>query len=217
MNTNHKVIAKLEDWGRKSQHEFFKEHFLFPHAGLTALMDVQNVVELCQKNKWGPFHVMGYLISKSINQVQEFRLRFLDDQVVEYEVVHPSFTVLNQQNNFVFCQVDFSDDFKTYYEHSVERISRAKSQTQFESASDRAKNNLVYMSCLPLVHFTQVTHPVHHDFNDVTPRVVWGKYQQEKSELKMPLSVQAHHSFVDGYHASLVFEAFQKNCLEFCG
>ena len=44
----------------------------------------------------------------------------------------------------------------------------------------------------------------------------WGKYDEKDGRIMMPLSVQAHHSFVDGIHIGKFAEKIQDylNCAE---
>ena len=43
-----------------------------------------------------------------------------------------------------------------------------------------------------------------------TPLFDWGKYYEKDGKVMIPISVQAHHSFVDGLHIGLFVEQLQK-------
>lgn len=43
-----------------------------------------------------------------------------------------------------------------------------------------------------------------------TPLFDWGKYYEKDGRLMMPVSVQAHHSFVDGIHIGEFVNALEK-------
>ena len=43
----------------------------------------------------------------------------------------------------------------------------------------------------------------------------WGKYYEKDGKVMIPISVQAHHSFVDGLHIGQFVEQLQK-CLNEC-
>ena len=45
---------------------------------------------------------------------------------------------------------------------------------------------------------------------DSIPRIAWGKYFEENGKIKLPLSVQAHHSLVDGVHVGQYFNKVQE-------
>jgi chloramphenicol O-acetyltransferase type A len=44
---------------------------------------------------------------------------------------------------------------------------------------------------------------------DTVPRFAWGKFFKEGENLKMPLSVQAHHALMDGIHMGKYYKKVQ--------
>ena len=57
-----------------------------------------------------------YLVSKVCNTIKEFKYRFENNQIVEYDIVHPSYILKVQEDAFNFCTVPFTLDFNTFYE-----------------------------------------------------------------------------------------------------
>lgn len=45
--------------------------------------------------------------------------------------------------------------------------------------------------------------------DNVVPLFDWGKYFERDGEIRMPFSVQAHHSFVDGLHVGRFLECMK--------
>ncbi|WP_428866904.1 CatA-like O-acetyltransferase [Clostridium sediminicola] len=60
--------------------------------------------------------------------------------------------------------------------------------------------NLINPLVLIWVSFTSITHPIQMNPVHSVPRIAWGKYFEENGKIKLPLSVQVHHSLVDGIH-----------------
>jgi len=56
----------------------------------------------------------------------------------------------------------------------------------------------VYLTCLPDVAFTSVSNPWGNPWEDTVPRITFGAY--DKETLRIPVSIEALHSFVDGRH-----------------
>lgn len=46
--------------------------------------------------------------------------------------------------------------------------------------------------------------------DNATPLFDWGKYYEKDGKIIIPISVQAHHSFVDGLHIGQFVEELQK-------
>lgn len=70
--------------------------------------------------------------------------------------------------------------------------------------------DLIYITCIPWVSFTNLSHTISFNKDDSVPRLAWGKYFDENGKILMPFSVQAHHSFVDGIHMGKYFDALQE-------
>lgn len=51
--------------------------------------------------------------------------------------------------------------------------------------------------------------------NCATPLFDWGKYYEKDGKIVIPISVQAHHSFVDGIHVGKFADALQ-NYFDVC-
>ena len=46
--------------------------------------------------------------------------------------------------------------------------------------------------------------------DNATPLIDWGKYYEKDGKTLMPVSIQAHHSFVDGLHIGQFVDVLQK-------
>lgn len=46
--------------------------------------------------------------------------------------------------------------------------------------------------------------------DNATPLFDWGKYYEKDERVLIPISIQAHHSFVDGIHIGQFVDALQK-------
>jgi chloramphenicol O-acetyltransferase type A len=94
------------------------------------------------------------------------------------------------------------------------RAAKAKSegQTEYFVREDvEGRDDLVYITCIPWVSFTNLSHTVSFNKNDAVPRLAWGKFFEQNGKTVMPFSVQAHHSFVDGIHMGMYYDRLQKH------
>jgi chloramphenicol O-acetyltransferase type A len=89
-----------------------------------------------------------------------------------------------------------------------EEIARVKKEPSLEEKI--ADDSMLFMSSIPWVSFTGFMHPMKLMPGDSVPRFAWGKFREEASKLIMPLSVQGHHALMDGLHAGLFYEEFQR-------
>lgn len=145
---------------------------------------------------------------KTINAIPEFRTRIRDNRIIEHDVIHPSFTVDVEDNQFSFCNADYDEDVTRFFQNAENAIRRVRENPFIQS--DVTQDNRVYISCIPWISFTGVMHPIHMHPVDSVPRLAWGKYIINDNTVKLPYSIQAHHALADGYHAGLFFKQFQE-------
>ena len=62
--------------------------------------------------------------------------------------------------------------------------------------------------------YTHISHTISGKKDISTPLFDWGKFREVGGKLLMPVSVQVHHSFVDGLHLGKFAERLQKYLAE---
>jgi chloramphenicol O-acetyltransferase type A len=149
-----------------------------------------------------------YLISRTANAIPEFRQRVRDGNPIEYDLVHPSTTILTKNDLFSFCTVLYTPDFTEFTQIAEEEIARVKQDPYLlEKIHD---DSHLFMTSIPWVSFTGFMHPLKLNPVDSVPRFAWGKYREQNGRVMMPFSVQAHHAVVDGLHAGKYYAQIQE-------
>ena len=75
-----------------------------------------------------------------------------------------------------------------------------------EKTWERAMHCMVFRN----VTFTHISHTNSGKKDNATPLFDWGKYYEKNARIMIPISVQAHHSFVDGIHVGQFVNGLQK-------
>ena len=181
---------------RQKHFDFFRKMDQ-PHFNLVANVDITRFLQFI-KNQQLPFTpYIVYLLSKAANDIPAFRWRIRGEQVVEHPTVQPSFTVPTEVSEvFSFCTVDYDPEASVFIERALATIERMKTDPDFEDEPGR--DDFLFMSAIPWVSFTGLSHAMHYSPADSVPRISWGKYFKQERKVLMPLAVQAHHAVVDG-------------------
>jgi chloramphenicol O-acetyltransferase type A len=195
-----------ETWPRRQHFEFFSG-FDHPHFGLCANVDITAFYPFIKQNNISFSIAIVYLITHTANAIPEFRYRIRSGEVVEHEVVHPSSTILVDEDVFSFCTFDYSQNFSSFAACAVERIAFTREHPVIEN--ELGRDDLLYMTAIPWVSFTGFMHPMHLNPPDSVPRFAWGKFFEDGNSLKMPLGVQAHHAVMDGAHMGKFYAEIQ--------
>lgn len=169
-----------------------------PHFGVTVDVDITDFLKLVRRSAALRFTpAIVYLIGQTAMEVTPFRWRLRGDQIVEHDVLQPSFTVPTSQSTaFSFCTVTWQEDPIAFHQQTVERMELMKNKPDFED--EEGQDNYLFLSAFPWASFTSIQHAMHHSPSDSVPRIVWGKYYEREGRTMMPLAVQAHHALVDG-------------------
>ena len=197
---------------RKKHFDFFRR-MNHPHFSVTANVNITRLLRKA-KAKGKPFMpTVVWVVSDAANGIPQFRQRIRGEKVVEHEAVHPSFAIDTEVSDvFSFCEVKYQKDYRAFLQDAIATIEKTRKYPVFED--EHGRDDYLFLSSLPWVSFTAVTHAMAYHPHDCVPRITWGKYFHQSNEVMMPLSVQAHHALVDGRHVGLFFENIQRLCEE---
>ena len=196
----------LETYPRRSHFEFFKS-YAYPYVGVTAQVDVTNLIKAAKDRGGSTFLACLYAAAQAANSVPELRQRIMGEGIVEYAHCDTGHTVALPDHTFRNCRTDCRRTFDEFLVYGRERQEAAKKAPGFVNSRED-ENGLIFVSCAPWISFTQVIQPVPIPA-DCNPRIVFGKYIRQGERVAMPLNLQANHALVDGYHMGLFYQAFE--------
>jgi chloramphenicol O-acetyltransferase len=194
-------VIQQEGWPRREQFELFKG-FGFPYFSLTADIDITTYrTSLPQGHRFtiGIVHALA----AAANAVPEFRQRIRGQEIIEFDVVHPSIILLNDDEAFRFCAFPFKETYGEFARDAADRMERARAASSLFDFEDQ--DDFLFMTCIPWVSFNGVMHAAPTHRMDSVPRIAWGKARTVGDRVHLPLNVQVHHALIDGLHASRFF------------
>ena len=196
----------LATWNRKEHFEFFST-FEDPFFGITTPIDMTIAYEKAKAMQI-PFFV--YYLHKTIaavNQVENFRYRIEGKEVVLYDEIDASATIMREDKTFGFSFMKFDSDIHEFAKITQTEIERI--QVTPGLFTREFPTNIIHFSAIPWINFTSLTHSRSYTLTDSCPKVSWGKLIDENGKKTMSVAVMAHHGLVDGYHMGLFVEALQ--------
>jgi len=206
-------IINLDTWERATHFNFFKR-MDYPQYNVSANIDITNFLSKTENNGISFYYAMVFAATHALNQVESFRYRIRGEQVVLHDMIHPSFTDMSEGTDlFKMVTVDLEESIVDF---SKKAMVKANNQTEYFVFKDvEGRDDLTYITCLPWVTFTHLSHTISFNKDDSIPRLAWGKYFREGSKILLPFSVQAHHSFVDGIHMGQYIDCLQEYLNEY--
>jgi len=196
----------LSTWKRKKHYEFYKD-FTIPLFSITVQLDITDFIHYIKENNIRFFPTFLYLMMSAMNEIDEFKYRIRKDKVVLHDYITPSYTVLNEDDLYVFCTTEYNPNYKVFIKQVEIDIEIAKRGNRLEDIPGR--DDLVFISSLPWINFTHTTHPFDTNNPDSFPRITFGKYFEELNRIKIPICVYVHHGLCDGLHVSRFYQLIQ--------
>lgn len=197
----------LNNWQRKEHYSFFNK-LDYPHFNICANVDITNFYNFIKENNLPFFLSFLFVVSKTANSIDEFKLRIRENVIVQHEYIHPSFTIMTDKNLFGFCPVNFKENFNEFLIESYKKMESSKSNLTLTNEPNR--DDYLFITSIPWVSFTSISHPIGMNPASSIPMVAWGKYFKENDKIKIPLSLEVHHALMDGFHIGIFFEKVQR-------
>lgn len=192
-------------WDRAMHCAIFRNS-VEPAFCVTFEADVSGLKKYVKDNNLSFTLAMVYSVCKCANEIEAFRYRFLDGKVVLYDNIDTAFTYLNKDTKlFKVVNVPMRDELKEYCINA--KIIADEQEVYFTGPLG---NDVFQCSPMPWVTYTHISHTNSGKKDNATPLFDWGKYYEKNEKLMMPVSVQVHHSFVDGIHIGEFVEKLEK-------
>jgi chloramphenicol O-acetyltransferase type A len=197
----------IDTWPRKTTYEFFK-NYEDPFFNFAAHVDITRLYRFAKENDLSISLSSLYYVMTAANETREFRIRMVDGRLVEFDKIHATQTILNDDETFSFAYFEMRPDVFEFNANGKVALEKYKSLKTFDVESDRF--DLIYFSVIPWVSFTSFKHATRLDRTQTIPRIVFGKIFDEGPAKKIPLSVEANHMIMDGFHVGKLFNRFQE-------
>ena len=199
----------VEKWNRR-------EHFAFfsgmddPFYGLVTDVDCTQALKFAKDNSISFFALYLHKSLQAINRIYNFKLRVVDGEVYQYEVIHASATLGREDGTFGFSFISATDNFDQFQralKSEIEEVARSQGLRQNEHAR---RLDVIHYSTIPWNKFTGLTHAKSFNTGDSIPKITFGRYFQDGDKMRLPLSIDVHHGLVDAIHIGQFLNAFQE-------
>lgn len=201
----------LSTWNRKKQYEWFK-NFSNSCYSIDSKIDITKLINYCKNNNKSFFICMIYIVTKSLNSIEQMRMRYEEGNVYIYDEITPAYTVMTKSGDFDNVRHEFINDFDRFYDLAQKEIEKIKNQTKLNITNYNPENcySEYYITSIPWISFNNINHPIPDDKGNATiPRICWDKYQKIDGKFILNLNITVNHMFVDGYPLALSFIKIQ--------
>ncbi|MCC9168817.1 CatA-like O-acetyltransferase [Pontibacter harenae] len=203
-----KAPFKTKGWEREEHFHFFRS-FTQPFFNVHTQIDI---TKLYHHAKWECLPVsLVYLhaAAEGARATENFLLRLEGDEVVKYEAVDISTTVLKDNKTVSFVHLPHHPDLHTFCQSSSEIIAEVKKSNKLFCGYSGP--DLIHATTLPWFDFKGMEHAHTDDPCDSIPKLAFGRLEWKGQQAMLPVSVRVHHALADGYHIHLFLENMKRS------
>lgn len=196
----------LSRWPRKPISDAFSA-LEYPFYSLTCRAEVGALYARAKAENVSFYLSMVWAVMSALNATDAFLYKLRDDGVYRHDYLSPSFTDSAEDGLFKIVSLDWTPGESMA---DFARRARAVSDAQtflLPSEESEARDDFVYLSCLPWLDFTSLTNERSLDRNDSVPRIGWGKLTRAGESASLPVSIDVNHRLIDGAHIGAFFDA----------
>ncbi len=177
-------IINFDIWDRTTHFNFFRR-MDYPQYLICKNIDITNFLTQLRKKDISFYYGMIYAATYALNQIKEFKYRIVGDKVILHDTIHPSFTDMTDGSElFKMVTVDMEDSIEAFVEKAKKKADSQKDYFVMKDVEGRV--DLIYITCIPWVSFTNLSHTISFNKDDSIPRLAWGKYFEENEKILMP-------------------------------
>lgn len=202
------ILIDLDNWERR-------EHYLHFINEVRCSYSVCVNLDISNLNGQRLYPAMLWLLTRTVNEMPEFRTSFTEDGLGYYSEMHPAYTVFNRDTKtFSGIWTAYQPDYPSFLHGYEEDAGKYSFTTQYEPKPGRPANSFD-VSMVPWFSFTTFNLNVFGDGTYLLPIFTMGKTFEENEKTMLPLAIQMHHAVCDGYHVGKFIETLQANINKF--
>ena len=168
-------------------------------------LDVTNLIRVSRRRGLKFNMLLDFCIGKAAAGVKEFYILPVGDQLIAYDSIAVNTIVKNRTGEVSSCDILFTEDLDAFNREYLEHTARV-AQTCVDR--DLSENSMVIGTSA--IIDTEIDGSVGMNsgiFNN--PFLIWGRYRRRFLRYTHPISLQFHHTQMDGAHAGRFLEMLQ--------
>lgn len=159
-------------------------------------VDVTRLVRMSRKKGYKFNMLLDWCIGKAASTIKEFYLLPVGDKLMQYDNLAVNTIVKNNTGEVSSCDILYTDDIDQFNRQYLEYTSMVA-----ESRNDRDLSGECMVIGTSAIIDTEIDGAVGMNsgiFNN--PFLIWGRYRKKCLRYKLPISIQFHHTQMDGAH-----------------
>ena len=169
-------------------------------------VDVTNLVRISKKRGLKFNMLLDFCIGKAAAPIKEFYALPVGEKLIQYDSIAVNTIVKNKTGEVSSCDILYTNDLEAFNHDYLKYTALVADNCQDR---DLSKNSMVIGTSA--IIDTEIDGAVGMNsgiFNN--PFMIWGRYRKKLFRYFLPISLQFHHTQMDGAHAGRFLENLQQ-------
>ena len=169
-------------------------------------IDVTRIVKVSSKRGYKFNMLLDYCIGRAASTVKEFYLLPVGDKLMQYDLIAVNTIVKNKDGEVSSCDILYTESLEEFNLQYLEHTAQVA-----ETCQDRDLSDDCMVIGTSAIIDTEIDGAVGMNsgiFNN--PFLIWGRYRKKWFRYELPISLQFHHTQMDGAHAGRFLANLQK-------
>ncbi len=190
------IVVNPKDTSRASAYELWMDA---PNPMVTFFktLDVTNLIKKSKKKHLKFNMLLDFCIGKAAVSVKEFYILPVGEKLIKYDCIAVNTIVKNKTGEVSSCDISYTDNLEKFNQDYLKYTIQVA-----ETCQDRDLSNDSMVIGTSVIIDTEIDGAVGMNsgiFNN--PFIIWGRYRRKLFRYYLPLSLQFHHTQMDGAHA----------------
>lgn len=196
-------------WPREEHYRFFAA-MSDPVFALTFPVDVTNLRAYVKERGLSFYTALVFLMTKSLEDVEAFRLRDRNGTIVRHDRLVPSFTDLKPGSGlFHIVTLEAGEDLADFCRRA-KALSPTATGLFVSGPGEWDHDQEIFFTCLPWFPITGALNERNNDPCDAIPRITWGRWEEKDARTVLSVSLEANHRLTDGVHVGQFYQALER-------
>ena len=168
-------------------------------------IDVTRIVKVSSKRGYKFNMLLDYCIGRAASTVKEFYLLPVGDKLMQYDLIAVNTIVKNKDGEVSSCDILYTESLEEFNLQYLEHTAQVA-----ETCQDRDLSDDCMVIGTSAIIDTEIDGAVGMNsgiFNN--PFLIWGRYRKKWFRYELPISLQFHHTQMDGAHAGRFLQRLQ--------
>ena len=168
--------------------------------------DVTNLVRVSKRRHLKFNMLLDYCIGKAAAPVKEFYILPVGEKLMQYDTIAVNTIVKNKDGEVSSCDILFTDDLEEFNRDYLKYTVQVAQTCQDRDLSEDSM--VIGTSAIVDTEIDGAVGMNSGIFNN--PFLIWGRYRKKFFRYYLPISLQFHHTQMDGAHAGRVLANLQR-------